>query len=270
MKKLLPMAVTLPLFLIVVGCNQSQTLPSKSSAPTSTPDNLAYEEFRNTPDILEWKAPEEVKTYIFNQLKLGKKIHEIATPRKLSIPAKIYPAQFVKFFQIDELQFAVAQALTGLTLGSWTDETTFVSGIWYADKNDTAWKPFIALTHPKFEGTHNNIFDFWNQKESLYIAVVDSYGAGSGEGTGKVLASGPGGEKWTATQCFDFELGQFLNLQKKSKASFHDTLPAWLTYRKTNENNVEYRYNSSTQHFEGFQFGDFAVGEGECNNIIFP
>ena len=274
MKKIFLTIGTITALLFGTGCGQNQAPASQfsnSSTPTtSTSENFDYKEYVSTPDTLSWKAGAEIQDRISTELKAGKMIQEISEPRKLTTPPEIYPAQLVKYFQLGNMQFALGQVLSGLTFGRWTDETTLVSGIWYADKNDTIWKPLISLTHASGHEPQNNIFDFWNEGRKLRLLLVDSQGGGSGEGIAKVLGSIESGKQWKTMQCFYFVDERFNNMQKKMKTTYHGTIDGWIKEEKTKDTFVEYKYNSSTNRFDGFQFGTLPVGGESCSNVVFP
>jgi hypothetical protein len=274
MKKLLLTLVPALVFVMGTGCAQSSILTSNHSTSSSTPETPSIEEYRRTPDTLTWKASDEVQKKIVTALKSGKKIREIMNPRKLIIPSDIYPPQFVKFLELGDIQFGIVQRLGGVVLGMWDQNTTHSSGIWYADKNDTTWKPLITLSRVDQNSNHNNIFDFWNEGTELYLLLVDSYGAGSGEGTAKVLISSSGDKQWQIRKCFAFANGEFHELQKKFNINrIHDAIPQWL--KNPGGLNNEYIFNSSTDKFEIYYFNEttkksFNSGNAndDCQNVV--
>ena len=272
MKKIVLTVAIVTALLFGAGCGRNQASVSQSlisRAATSTSDNFDYKKYISTPDTLRWEADKEIQDKVAAELKAGKSIQQISEPRKLITPPEIYPAQLVRFFQLGGMQFALVQVLKGLTFGSWVDETTDISGIWYADKDDTAWKPLISLTHAGGYQPQNNIFDFWNEGRELRLLLVDNNGGGSGEGIAKVLGSIKEGTQWKTKQCFYFVDERFNKLQKKIKATYHGTINEWIKGEKIKDAFVEYKYNSSTDRFYGFQFGDSPTSNESCSNVMF-
>ena len=204
---------------------------------------------------MSWEASKEVKDKIITELKAGKKIQEISKPRNITTPSNIYPPQLVKYFQLGDLQFAIVNVLSGLTLGGWDEKTTTSSGIWYVDKDDITWKPLITLAHTEGFNPHNNIFYFWNTGNRISLFMTDSYGGGSGEGNGKVVSSVDGGATWHIDRCFYFVMGGADSSPTSSVVlSTKQYLFQNYINRKPNKNaeweKRDYDFNSSTGKFE--------------------
>ena len=278
MKVTLFLIGTIVTCLLGAGCTPSAA-PSSSLSSTSSPDEaerLALDRYRKTPDRLVWQADASVKGAIISQLTVGNKIREITTPRKVTVPSNIYPPQLVKFFELADMQFAIVQVLSGVGLERWDQKTTLNSGVWYIDKDDTVWKPLVVLIQSEPYRPHNNIFDVWDEGSGLHLLLVDSYGAGSGEGTAKVVSFGERNIDGEVKQCFYFANGEFYNLQKKlGSTSIHETISSWLN-PKVNDflYAQEYRYNSLTKNFETLQFSketnrNEIITNEECKNVIF-
>lgn len=62
--------------------------------------------------------------------------------------------------------------------------------------------PYILAEIIDQSETHNNPFYFWQEGGDLYFLIIDSSGAGSGEGMAKVLKSSDQGKSWHTTSCF--------------------------------------------------------------------
>lgn len=265
---------TVATFLLGAGCIPS-AVPSPSPSSISSPyeaERQALDHYRKTPDRLVWKADASAKDAVISQLTAGNKIREVAAPRKAAVPSDIYPPQLVKFFELGDIQFAIVQVLSGVGLGRWDQQTTLNSGIWYIDKDDAMWKPLIVLVQSESYRPHNNIFDFWNEGNQVYILMADSYGGGSGDGTAKILSSTELDNDWSINRCL-YLSGGFYDFQKRlGITSERQALPRWLISPLNQGATFEYIFNHSTGKFEITQFDEYsqkkvAVAGEECQNI---
>jgi hypothetical protein len=105
--------------------------------------------------------------------------------------------------------------------------------------------------------------------------MTDSNGAGSGDGTTKIISSNELDKNWKINRCI-YLSGGFYDFQKKiGVISVHKALPQWLKSPLNHSATFEYTFNSSTSKFETIRF-DSGSGKNEvelgenCQNISFP
>lgn len=112
---------------------------------------------------------------------------------KYRIPEYLDSSQFIYFYKLDDLTFVLYKK-RNMNYGG----TGLYSGILYAETNSETWQPFFAVQD--IEGS-NNPYYFGNDGTEINIFVVDTNGAGSGEGDGKLLSSKDGGMSWSNIGC---------------------------------------------------------------------
>ncbi len=192
--------------------------------------------------------------YIELYLKNNKQIIEIKSVPNFNIPKDIDEIQIKKYFQIGDIYFAfVCRANMNSPISS---DSKF-SGILTAKSEDTEWQKFFEIKN--LDGAKNNPLLFGNEKEKLFLAVVDAKGAGSGEGIMKLIASDDFGKTWQLDRCFYY--GVYACLPK----SFSD-------FDKKDCIDNESIFNDITNEFEINQFNK-SIGKQEliidknCKNI---
>lgn len=105
---------------------------------------------------------------------------------QLTEPQKIADTYYVKFLK-GNMNFPVRSAVKR-------------SGMLYANEGDAAWKIFYEI---KDETSYsNNPYFFWNEGDQFYTVIVDSGGAGSGEGIGKLVRINKQTGSWQIVDCF--------------------------------------------------------------------
>ncbi|OGM30305.1 hypothetical protein A3D84_04830 [Candidatus Woesebacteria bacterium RIFCSPHIGHO2_02_FULL_42_20] len=118
-----------------------------------------------------------------------------------NVPTSIMPDQVDKTYTFNGVEYAIFQKGNMNIVRSGD-----ISGILYANKNDSIWKIF---THIKdLSGSSNNPYLMDYQNGKLYVMVVDTYGAGSGEGIGKLLSLASGANTWNLESCFYYGWSQ--------------------------------------------------------------
>ena len=76
----------------------------------------------------------------------------------------------------------------------------------YANKDNNTWKIFTRVK--EFSESKNNPYLMDYQNGKLYVLVVDTNGAGSGEGIGKLMSLTSGSNTWNLESCFDYGWSQ--------------------------------------------------------------
>ena len=112
-----------------------------------------------------------------------------------NVPPSISPEQIDKTYTFNDVEYALFQKGSMNIVKSGD-----VSGILYANKDDNTWKIF---THIKeLSGSKNNPYLMDYQNGKLYVLIVDTNGAGSGEGIGKLLSLASSSNTWNLESCF--------------------------------------------------------------------
>jgi hypothetical protein len=79
-------------------------------------------------------------------------------------------------------------------------ESSNISGVLYAISDDSQWKYFAEIN--ELSDSRNNPYYFDYDGSSFYLVVVDTHGAGSGEGVGKLFSLKSGSNIWNLETCF--------------------------------------------------------------------
>lgn len=115
----------------------------------------------------------------------------------------------------------------------------FESGIF---ENDSAsglkCNKILGLVDPPNLPSKNNPYQILQKDGSLYVLIVDQYGAGSGEGIAKILKSTDGGVQWSLTSCFYFG-------------------------NPDNHSSLEYLLTNAPQKVKGSECNNFVLSAGE-------
>lgn len=131
----------------------------------------------------------------------GAQLQEVPAPA-FDFPADVYASQVKKYFQLDDSYFALAlQPSMNIPFAPDALSGKFV-GILYASAQQTTWSK-LFLVNAAVPGNKDNPYWMWTHDNSLYLAVVDQTGAGSGEGIMKLLKLAPEGE-WVLDRCYYF------------------------------------------------------------------
>ncbi len=146
---------------------------------------------------------EELVAYdISAKLEEGENIVEILNPG-FTLPEDIHENQVNKFFELDEINFAlVLQNSMNIVLDVPQEfEVSFV-GVLIGNEDDEVWEKLLEVVDDE-ETDKNNPYYLWNEGEDLYLTVVDQNGAGSGEGVMKLFYSQTA-EEWEVESCYYF------------------------------------------------------------------
>lgn len=128
--------------------------------------------------------------------------------QNLVLPKDINGGQIKKYFKLDNIIFAlVLQGSMNFPLELPKKFTPSFTGILVAQQNEKRWTKLLEIRDSdsnNYEGsTGNNPYYLWSNNGKLFLSVVDSNGAGSGEGIMKVFALSQN-EIWELTGCYYF------------------------------------------------------------------
>jgi len=113
------------------------------------------------------------------------------------LPLSIYPEQISNTYSFENIDFALYQKSNFNIPISRSGKS---SGILYAHQNDSEWKEFTKIQET---GTSkNNPYLLDHDSGRYYVLVVDTNGAGSGEGIGKLLSLKTRETNWKLESCF--------------------------------------------------------------------
>ena len=138
----------------------------------------------------------------------GHNIEEIEK-QNLKLPADIIEKQIKKYFKLDNMIFAlVLQGSMNFDLEFPKKFTPTFTGILVAQQNKKRWTKLLEIKDnsypPNYDGSvENNPYYLWSNKGKLSISIIDSNGAGSGEGIMKVFTLAQN-EIWELTGCYYF------------------------------------------------------------------
>lgn len=140
-------------------------------------------------------------------LQAGNNIEEIEK-QNLILPAHINEGQIKKYFKLGNLIFVlVLQGSMNIPLELPKKFTPSFTGILVAKQNEKHWTKLLEIKDRdlnNYEGsTSNNPYYLWSSNGKLFLSVVDSNGAGSGEGIMKIFSLSQN-ETWELTGCYYF------------------------------------------------------------------
>jgi len=118
-----------------------------------------------------------------------------------NVPASILPEQVDKTYTFNGIEYAIFQkgSMNVVKPGD-------TSGILYANKDNNTWKIFTRVKELSKSKNNPYLMDYQNGK--LYVLVVDTNGAGSGEGIGKLMSLTSGSITWNLESCFYYGWSQ--------------------------------------------------------------
>jgi hypothetical protein len=127
------------------------------------------------------------------------------------------------------------------------------SGMLYAKEGDTNWKIFYEITdlaeqdHSSYK---NNPYDFWREGDLYYSVIVDTNGAGSGEGNGKLITIDKQSKQWNIIDCFYYVPESY----SQYTSSLPDSTPLSQAIQAYNgfsdpELNGDYEFNKTLNKF---------------------
>lgn len=135
-------------------------------------------------------------------LQQGAAIKEIENPN-LSLPSDINAGQIKKYFQMDNILFAlVLRNSTNVVLSLPENFEPSFAGVLVAEKGDTQWTKLVAVKDA-VPTNKNNPYYLVVDGQKLLLTVVDQNGAGSGEGIEKVFALSEKND-WKLEGCYYF------------------------------------------------------------------
>lgn len=139
-----------------------------------------------------------------DQIKSGAELAENA-PVEIPLPTGIEPSQIMKYFKLGDyfLALVLQPSMNVLLPDLPTDYTANWVGVLAAKKNDQAWTNLLRLGDQN-QTDKNNPYYLWLKDKKLYLSVVDQNGAGSGEGTMKVLTLDDQ-NNWVLDSCYYFD-----------------------------------------------------------------
>jgi hypothetical protein len=133
----------------------------------------------------------------------GQLLEEISDPQ-LTLPTGIHEGQIKKYFKIDDVFVAlVLKGSMNINLEVPNDFVTSFTGILVAKEGETDWKKSIEVKDANGIVAKNNPFYLTIDEGQLILTVVDSRGAGSGEGRMKVFSLDDEAS-WSLKSCYYF------------------------------------------------------------------
>ena len=125
------------------------------------------------------------------------------------------------------------------------------SGILYAKDGDKSWKIFYEITDLiKNSPGKNNPYNFWEEGNTYYTVIVDTAGAGSGEGDGKLISINAESKQWRIIDCFYYSpesYMEYINSLPKN-TSLSEAIKAY-TDPQFLKNNADYIFNENLNKF---------------------
>lgn len=203
-------------------------------------------------------------------------IAEIDYVPSFKLPAAIYPEQVKKYFKLGTYYFALYQkgsAQIFLEPQSVHDSSR-ESGLLIAANDASAWSDFFKIKDTSATA-RSNPFYIWNDGSKLFILISDDLGAGSGEGTAKLLVSYDAGQTWNIDKCFYFDYIGYIDMKKIGQINtLADYVNRYLISPRTYDSYAiqSYSYNTTTQQFYLEQFNKVTqktevTTQESCKNI---
>lgn len=136
----------------------------------------------------------------------GEELIEIEDP-DLELSADIHPNQVLTYFQIGNYYLALALRPSLNTyhyVGPLEDDYPF-AGILISSKDGEQWEKFLQVNDTGQDtSNNNNPYYLWLSEGRLHLSVVDTNGAGSGEGKEKVFYTTDGMHWEQKNECYYF------------------------------------------------------------------
>lgn len=172
------------LFLFVIfaltGCGKQIAAPANNNQPNA--NSVANINAEIKPQLFVTMADMQ------KQIQNGAELSE-ASVLNVPLPEGILPGQIQKNFQLGDLYLAlVLQPSMNILLPDDVPVNYTASwvGVLAARENDQIWTKLLEIKDQN-QTDRNNPYYLWLKDKKLYLSVVDQNGAGSGEGTMKVL-----------------------------------------------------------------------------------
>lgn len=142
-------------------------------------------------------------------LQAGNNIEEIEK-QNLILPSYINEGQIKKYFKLDDMIFAlVLQGSMNIPLELPKKFIPSFTGILVAQQNEKRWTKLLEIKDRNPDNNNypasieNNPYYLWSNNGELSLSIVDSNGAGSGEGIMKIFSLSQN-ETWELTGCYYF------------------------------------------------------------------
>jgi len=162
------------------------------------------------------------------------------TPR---VPEGIYPEQIKDSYTDNGINYAIYQR----TSFNIPIEPSFESaGILYATEKDEYWNHFAKIE--ELADSKNNPYFLDFDSENIYLLIVDTSGAGSGEGIAKLLQRDQKNKAWSKTLCFYYSPDHFK--WEKEQGTLEETSNAYIA----NFPEYHYKLNPETGNYESYYF----------------
>lgn len=136
----------------------------------------------------------EMYTWDYNEgINVSSKNFESEINRQM--PSSVIPEQIERTYTFNGVDYAVFQK-GDMNIIKPGDN----SGILYANRTDKEWNIYTLIQ--ELSNSSNNPYFLDYQNGRLYALIVDTNGAGSGEGIGKLMSIGDTSNNWILDECF--------------------------------------------------------------------
>ena len=135
---------------------------------------------------------------------------------ELPLPAGLEPAQLKNYQQIDNSHYS---AFLKLNMNHPIESSIFRSGYLISPLNSNAWKVLYEIIETG--QASNNPYLIWKESDLYYTVIVDTNGAGSGEGIAKLLSINLISNSWNNLHCFYYtpeNFNQFISTIPQSES----------------------------------------------------
>ena len=119
----------------------------------------------------------------------------------IALPKDIHKQQIKRVFRIDDV-FLAASLRPSMNIfleEIYNSKDPLFGGILIGEEGGE-WQKFLEIKDDQTKT--NNPYYLWQNGEKLLLSIVDSYGAGSGEGGMKVYSLSPNEGRWKLEQCY--------------------------------------------------------------------
>ncbi|OGM04893.1 hypothetical protein A2715_04560 [Candidatus Woesebacteria bacterium RIFCSPHIGHO2_01_FULL_39_32] len=163
-------------------------------------------------------------------------------PLNLELPPGLEKQQISDTYKFRDQYFAIFQK-SNLNFPVSSDVQR--SGVLVANEGDTNWKILLEIEdQPR---NKNNPYYVAIENGLIYILIVDTNGAGSGEGVAKLIESSDQGASWVTRDCFYYAVETFLEAANKS-ISLLDTVKIYPSINPPFTK--RYEFNKNKGYFE--------------------
>lgn len=159
------------------------------------------------------------------------------------IPSEIYPEQIQDTYTYGGIDYLIYQR-TSLNIP--IQPSTESAGILYATKKDVDWNYFVRIK--ELADSKNNPYFLDFDLENIYLLIVDSSGAGSGEGIAKLLQRDQDKKEWSTMLCFYYSPDHFK--WEEEQGTLEETSNTYVA----NFPDYHYKLNPETGNYESYYF----------------